>query len=677
MKSSHVALFALVLLTGGFSLLWFSLWDDDVPGVEVDAEPDRAPAPEATALDLGHADEERAEAVDLTQVAGEPRSRMARQEILPPADFSQAALEDRPSGIVRGGLRDEETGEALPDYLLRISDAAGRREDVVSDAQGEFTTAAKMVQGTISVDFLDHPRRERPVARKRYEHLASMEATGGDGTETTAAAYDFAVASGPTFWVDLQPVRDIQVAALEARLRRSGPEGRQVSDPEPVRTSGGLWIRFGPMEVPEATGKATGEAASSESIEVSSPDGYWRGTAKVLEARGRVPGVIAIKLAPFAVLTVRVVDQDGSPVGDANLSLEGKNTAGKPIKAGGRSLSDGTFTFKYLAEGDGALAVRSMYHAPRDAPVHLVARESTSLDVVLEKLPIVGAIRGRILSDTGTYTPRVFVSLAAPADTTANGKGLSPLRTEVRWETVEGRDVGVFAFEGLPKGEYRLDLKHPEDFFSWEPGRLVLAPPSEAAVFRVRDAVPNAGIAFRVRDGDNGLLLDGLRITLDIRGRGAPRIFNASSNQVLYEHMPYDRRMTWRIDKEDYQPAFGDELSFSAEELRGDLEVRCADIHLDPGWGDVFLVARGQRNGGTPIEGAHILFDGREAGVTGQDGTVRLFAKRKPAHVACTYKNWSVVGKIDLSPPWARPNRNVIRVEMRPPPPKKKAPEKK
>jgi hypothetical protein len=77
------------------------------------------------------------------------------------------------------------------------------------------------------------------------------------------------------------------------------------------------------------------------------------------------------------------------------------------------------------------------------------------------------------------------------------------------------------------------------------------------------------------------------------------------------------------------------------------------------------------RRGGTPLMGAHILLDGREAGVTGKDGTVRVFAKSKPAHVACTYKDWIVAGKIDLSAPGARPNRNAIRIEMRPPPKKK------
>jgi hypothetical protein len=158
---------------------------------------------------------------------------------------------------------------------------------------------------------------------------------------------------------------------------------------------------------------------------------------------------------------------------------------------------------------------------------------------------------------------------------------------------------------------------------------------------------------------------------IDIRGRGPAFVVTASSNQVLIDHMPYDRKMTWRVDKEDYQPAFGDETSFVAEEMRGDLKVHCAEINLDPGWGDVFLVAVQQRGGGSPIEGAHILLDGRDAGVTGKDGTVRVFAKRKPARVECTYKDWSVAGRIDLAPPWMRGNRNTIRVEMRPPPRKK------
>jgi hypothetical protein len=79
------------------------------------------------------------------------------------------------------------------------------------------------------------------------------------------------------------------------------------------------------------------------------------------------------------------------------------------------------------------------------------------------------------------------------------------------------------------------------------------------------------------------------------------------------------------------------------------------------------LVAVLQRGGGAPLEGAHILLDGFDAGVTGKDGTVRVFAKRKPARVDCTYKDWSVVGKIDLAPAWTRGNKSSIRIEMKPP----------
>jgi hypothetical protein len=554
MKSSHITAATLLVLAGGLALLWVYLRDDSGAGIRVEAEAPGTPAQGVP----GSLDEE-------TEPSDAAPPAVLREKIAPPEEAEDVAASPGPREIVRGRLRDRDTRDPLPDYLLAISSAGGHSELVTTDARGEFATATKFGAGTLTILFLDRPGRENNAESQR------VDAPSGE------ALLDLTTDCGPTYWLDLRPARDIEGTAFEVRVRYSTAQSSVLSEPEPLRTGPEAWVRFGPLE------GSRGENARGDSLQVASRDGYWRGSGKVQGIQGRVRDVVPVELHALAVLQVRVVDSSGLPVEDANLHLEWKTSAGKSSKTVRRSRADGTFRFEYLAPGRGTLAVRSNFHGPQDVPIDLVARTTSNVDVVLEKLPIAGAIRGRILSDTGTYTPKVGVSLSAPASPTSGGKGPAPLRTSVRWQTVDGREVGLFEFGELPKGEYKIDLKHPEDFFTWEPQRLVIAPPAEAAVFAVRDGVPNAGLALRVRDGDNGLLLDDFRVTLEIQGRGAPLSLSARSDQLLVEHMPLDRKITWRIDKRGYQPAFGDEASFIVQETRGGLAVRCAEIDLDPG----------------------------------------------------------------------------------------------
>ncbi|HEY2370356.1 MAG TPA: hypothetical protein VGH87_28365, partial [Polyangiaceae bacterium] len=150
-------------------------------------------------------------------------------------------------------MRDVATGEALPDFLLRIVDSAGDREDVVTDAASEFATRAKLEEGVLAIEFVDRSGRTHPAAPQNVEH------------HSADAILDLAVDSGPTFCLDIQPAREIALADLETVLRCVGVNGRFASEPEPVRANeSGAWVRFGPLA-----------ASRSDTIEVTSRDGFW------------------------------------------------------------------------------------------------------------------------------------------------------------------------------------------------------------------------------------------------------------------------------------------------------------------------------------------------------------------------------------------------------------------
>jgi hypothetical protein len=650
MRTSSVTAVVLALLASGTVALWIALHDDSSRPVDL--------ATEERSSETSPPSASNAEPPD--SLGGEPAFEAARPtssaRIEVPAPVDETAAIVGPSAPVRGHLRDASTGEALPDFLLVARDAAGHRAEITTDPHGDFVSQTSLALGALTIAFPDRPGRVACAEPQTVQR----DAESGD--------LDLRIACGPTFWLDVQPAREIDLLSLEARLSFVASDAsRDQTEPEPVRAGEGAWIRFGPIA-------GAGDGTAADALDVASRDGYWRGRARVRELHGRVAAIVPVTLAACAVLEVRATSLDGAPIDGADLFLNWTSAGGKASKSSGRTAADGTYTFKYIASGDGTLSARSMRFGPDDVPVHLVAKATSKVDVHMEKLPLAGAIRGKIASETGTYALPVDVVLNAPASANSSGRGPRAWHATPAWSVVDGKSIGTFSFDDLPKGRYRVDVQHRDDFFRWEPSRVDVDAPNESAAFLVHDAVPNAGIAFRVRDGDNGLLLDGLRISLDIRG-GPSRIVSASSNDVLYSRLPTDRKITWRVDKDEYQPAFGDESAFVTEEARADQRVRFAEVTLEPGWGDVIRVVVAAGKGDTPIEGAHVLLDDRDAGATGKDGTLRVFSKRKPAHLGCTYKNWNVAGKIDLSPPWARSDRNFVRVEMRPPQ-KKPAPAK-
>jgi len=129
MRSNRIGAIALILLAIGFTALWLALRDEPAAPAEAEAHSDATSPAVADDREPHESDEELSSADALAPPT-------AREEIAPIALADPSAeASDLPASAVRGRLHDSATGEALPDFSLRFTDAASRREEVVTDAQ--------------------------------------------------------------------------------------------------------------------------------------------------------------------------------------------------------------------------------------------------------------------------------------------------------------------------------------------------------------------------------------------------------------------------------------------------------------------------------------------------------------------------------------------------------------
>jgi hypothetical protein len=574
------------------------------------------------------------------EASSAPAEAAAREE------GTGVAAPEADAAIVRGTLRDAGTEEPLPLYALRIRDAEGRREDLMTDERGRFATGSPMASGLLRVIPFDEPGHQRRLG----EIVVDRRVEDGEAPDLALS-----VPCGPTYRFAITPRAAVVPTTLVARLRIRSPDDVRQLGPEPVRAGDPPWVRFAP--VPE-------DFEACDRIELRSRDGQWLGSANASILAGVAPGRTGIELDSRAVLAGRVLDEAGGPVRGAAVLFEGETPSGRDFQRRASTRADGSFRFEVLFDGVGTLSVRSLRYGPRTTSIRLVAGATTQQDFLLVPLPAAGAVSGRIESETGTYEGKARVVLR-PRALLAFGERLPDAGTaDVRWEERSGRRVGVFEFTALPAGEYELSLRDGS-WFAKEPRTLLVSPPNEAARFLVRDDLALGDFAFRPRDGETGAPLARTFAWWDARG-AAREGRQVDPDEVFLARFPIDRGFRWRLDRAGYRPAFGDAQAFALEELRGGRVRKIAEVDLVPGWGEVFRVVR--RGDKKPVGGVKILLDGREAGATKKDGTCLVTAREKPARVEIDYRGWIVRSGVDLRPAWKRKEKRFVQIEIGPKP---------
>ncbi len=540
------------------------------------------------------------------------------------SEASSAALEPQveaqsPPVALHGTLLDLNTHLPLPDFELEFEVVGGGdglhgRVSARTDEQGRFECAAPILVARCVVRYLDRPGHRRPPPEATIE----LE-------EVRKGELALAVAWGPTYSLAFAPKERIEPANVELRLRSAGGRGRNANatEWEPVHAGAPPWVRFTPID-------RNGPAI--EKLAARTRDGLWAGEADANTTGGIAPGVTLVAFEERAVLDGSVCDEARLPLADVDVVLEAKDAREQPLKRTARTGTDGHFRFEQLPACMGQLRVVSVRHAAWVQGVTLLAGQEQKLPIVLSPLAIAGEIGVRVESESGRYAPPFTLVLTLENDVAAEAGGERyARRMRAQWSEEAGREVARFRFPDLPKQSFRLQVQK-DDFFAWDPPLLTLQPPAENARILIRDGIPNASLCFRAKDAQTGEPIEGFELTLEFPGsRTGPRRMGARSDRAFLEHLPLERKLSWRVEAAGHVLALGDLSAFEIVEPRADGELRVCELALKPGWSEAyrFVDSRNRK----PLEGVQVLLDGRESGTSGANGRVLARAPAQPGRI--------------------------------------------
>lgn len=619
-----VAALGLVALVAGGA--WWIAGPTDMPSVVVEPA---SVEPEA------QGDEEPLALVDSSDAGVEERELVpieALADDAPEAAIAAEAPAHRAS--VSAQLVDAATSEPLPDYAFDLTDSRRRRVSLLTDAEGRFDAA--LHAGPLRARFSESSSQWIDVGELRFGSMGEPE------------TLVLRVASGPTYRLAITPRDVVAPEKLQSRLRvRVGKEDVRASG----RVRGGPvpWTRLAPIAA---------AAGSHARLTLESSDGEWRGTAQVVMGPGVRPGVVPVVLDGYCAVDVHVFDPEGRPVPAVDVEMQfGAERRGSQFA---RTSNEGRAHFGFIGGGTWTLVVRTARFVDLERPVVLRPGVLGREDVQLVRAPSAGAIRGIVLSDTGRYRERVFVSMTRLDQETPGSIG-----ARVEWTEAAGIATGRFEILDVPHGRWRLSVSE-DDWFDWEPRRSDVEPPLEGLQLRVHDAVPVVDLVIRP-SGEDGAAFQG---RYELRMASGPSTHNESRNgEALIPSFPVEQPLRWRIDAADRAPAIGDWSEFVTDPPADGRERRRAQPVLVAGWGELYRVTRSDNR--RPVEGAAVLVDGREMGKTDKDGRVYVRAASKPASVTFRYRDWKLDRKIDLNPP--RSGSRELERSVRLQPPKRKA----
>lgn len=520
---------------------------------------------------------------------------------------------------LHGTLKDENTNLPLPEFDLEFEVVGGgegpnRKVATRTDAQGNFACADPILVARCVVHFLDRP------GHKRVPPPWTVDIDDVRKTEVALV-----VPWGASYRLAFAPKEAIDPAHVSVRLRTSGGRGPNASatEWEPVHVGDVPWVRFQPL---------LGNMGKPDKLEARTQDGLWAGEAPASTATGLAPGVTLISFEPRAVLEGTVVDGDGHPLGDVEVVLDCRDSNEKPVKRSSHTVADGKYRFEQLPACMGELRAVSVRHLPWSRGLTLLAGQAQQVEVKLAPLPIAGTLAVRVESESGSYTPPFSLSLALENDPVGAAGGERFERHQsARWLDEGGRKVARFEFPDLPREAFQITIQK-NDFFSWDPPRLSLQPPVDETRILIRDGIPNASLAFRVKDASSGEPIPQFDLTLEFPGeRDPPRRLGGRSGQSFLDHLPLERHLLWRVDAGGHALAIGDLSAFQVLEPRPDGELRVCELELQPGWGEYYRFIDSRTL--APLPGVHVLCDDVDCGASDEGGRVLVRAAAKPGRI--------------------------------------------
>jgi len=560
------------------------------------------------------------------------KRRKAGEEIL----FVGEAIVAAP---VHGRLFDASTGEPVPAFRFTLG---GRGpdddEELVSDAEGRFTSRAAFEQGEVQVELTELGWSRSTVIQHRVQ----------DGQ---AEVQEIGIAVGPTLFFELAGAPD-DVGNLTAELvDRGAPVLRAwsralahgwdgwVDDLEPpsevsaygrrsgisaeLRTDGGaVWARFPPPDPGQVRPGPEGYAVLVSDLEHGLGGvGFARGLLGIQE------DPIEIRIESLLTLAGSVSTHEGDPVCGAFVTLEGGSRASRLA-----CITDEEGGFAFLAPPGGyELRAESPFGALERSVV--LRNESASLDLQLGPVETL-EVAGTLLIPPGSPVLGPELELRSIADTTLRfGAVVEMDKTRglliAYRKQPDGSLRGTFRFPRVPAGSYELLAPAPAGC-AWEPSVTRIERSVTDLALVLRSDLPRVRLCFDVRDQDGNALEASFGGYIE---EGITEV-NWQQNDSLA--VPPGSTVHWIVLAEGCVPQQGVCRVESAEE-------QTVAVELERGKG-FFL--RTFDPWGEGVAGAEILVDGAPAGRTNAFGFATLAFEAEPRSIEGRKPGWACVDSL-------------------------------
>ncbi|MCB9916426.1 MAG: carboxypeptidase regulatory-like domain-containing protein [Planctomycetes bacterium] len=450
-------------------------------------------------------------------------------------------------GPLLARLVDASTGEALPEYVVRVAGSEGWSEVLVSDAAGLARSAVLFPAGVLAFHATVEERGETA-----FDDLLATAEFQPRGAEPEALRVG--LPSGPTYTLQLELPATLSSDRLSAHLVegvRAWDLDAEIEVGQPLRGGATPWVRF-----------AWNASWMDEArLVLLGPGGRWRGEAPVDTSPGRHREPVHIRVEAMAALRGRVLDAEGAPVARAELELDGGD-ARAPQSRWTETNGRGMFTLEGLPEGSYVLT------AVHDVAGSLTTRVDVSLvdgerrDFTLDPYAVGGEVTGTVRSLSGEFDAIGFVYLQPLQE--PGEKPLPRRRQELRWERVGVDYVAAFRFRSVARARYSLGLSLPGSPYLAEPETCEVTPPSLAHEFLVRDDKEFHRLSFYPVDAGTGEYLRDVHLVMK-DAQGEETYSGPLSHWYGSRLYAEDEVLTWTLTKSGYLVASGNRRAFDGE----------------------------------------------------------------------------------------------------------------
>jgi hypothetical protein len=550
----------------------------------------------------------RAEASTTVEEPGESKARAP-------------ALEGPSKSRFRGRLVYESTRDPVPWCLVSIRAQGCAAEARIASEDGRFATAFEYPAGSISLTTTD--AWGEPDAPMTVDHAPA-----------SATEVEIALRMWPTYVLETDTPDGFDATHANCRLRGSYEGFGTPFDVNLVSPRRGTFFwRRGSIGIHDGREELERVRAGGPPWTFTAWDqgSMWSGAASA----DRFDGVVrlAVDWKRLGALHVDLqTNLDRSPNWDVTGELRGREAGHesqlKPI-ASGNLAREASLEFERIPPGAFTLSVRTRFCETVEMPVTIRAGETATVRASLPCAPPAGAIRGVITSETGTFHG------ASTEVTLYLGTETFDRRT-VAWNQRDGAWVGSYRFDDLPSRDYMVKVR--TESFPARSEHESAAHPAEQVDFVVLDSVPTYDIGFVVTEAGTGRVLDDFEIRVSQAGSQGPRIVR--SGEIAIHGASDGVAISWDIEKAEYLCAHGT-LADAARSWRVDGDRRWVNVAVVRG----FRMTVSARDAASrALEGATVVVDGLDAGVTDVHGEFEISRDETPTSIDVRYRDWRVRG---------------------------------